>query len=153
MNKFRKPHGSAGRRSNAFHGGSDNRRPGGGGFDKKMYPAVCAECGNACEVPFRPNGKRPVYCLNCFGKNERSESKFTPSRNFGDRPVNPPTPSFTPRVEDRRIDDIVRKLDMIYSKLDGILQALTAKKKAPEAIKAAPAEKKTASKKASAKKK
>ncbi|MTI81749.1 MAG: zinc-binding protein [Firmicutes bacterium] len=35
---------------------------------REMYPAVCAECGVETQVPFRPNGTRPVYCRDCFGR-------------------------------------------------------------------------------------
>lgn len=38
------------------------------GGRKEMFDAVCSECGNACQVPFRPNGKKPVLCSHCFGK-------------------------------------------------------------------------------------
>lgn len=31
-----------------------------------MYPAICADCGTACEVPFKPDRKRPVYCHTCW---------------------------------------------------------------------------------------
>lgn len=38
--------------------------------ERQMFPATCAKCGNACEVPFKPRpeseGGRPVLCLNCF---------------------------------------------------------------------------------------
>jgi len=33
---------------------------------RQMYPAICADCGKACEVPFQPKGDRPVKCLDCF---------------------------------------------------------------------------------------
>lgn len=37
---------------------------------RQMFPATCAKCGTACEVPFKPRpeseGGRPVLCLNCF---------------------------------------------------------------------------------------
>jgi ATP-dependent RNA helicase DeaD len=33
---------------------------------EKMYDVVCADCGNACEVPFKPNPNRPVYCTTCW---------------------------------------------------------------------------------------
>ncbi len=36
------------------------------------FKAVCAECGQSCEVPFKPTGDRPVYCRNCFSKREGS---------------------------------------------------------------------------------
>lgn len=67
----------------------DDRRSGGGGFNRgfggnsggqrfdrrdngprQMHQAVCSECGASCEVPFRPTGVRPVFCSNCFGKQQ-----------------------------------------------------------------------------------
>ena len=44
-------------------------------FEKKMYPVTCAKCGKACEVPFRPSGDKPVYCSNCFRKNDEREER------------------------------------------------------------------------------
>ena len=31
-----------------------------------MYNAVCTDCGNECEVPFKPDQNRPVYCQACW---------------------------------------------------------------------------------------
>ncbi len=31
-----------------------------------MYSAVCTDCGNKCEVPFKPDQNRPVYCQACW---------------------------------------------------------------------------------------
>jgi CxxC-x17-CxxC domain-containing protein len=31
-----------------------------------MYNAVCTNCGNECEVPFKPDQNRPVYCQACW---------------------------------------------------------------------------------------
>ncbi|MFA6254887.1 MAG: CxxC-x17-CxxC domain-containing protein [Patescibacteria group bacterium] len=53
-------------------------------FDHKdsqaKYQATCAACGNACEVPFRPSGDKPVYCNDCF-KNRRQQQQG-PRRDF-----------------------------------------------------------------------
>jgi CxxC-x17-CxxC domain-containing protein len=38
------------------------------GGRRRMYPAVCADCGVECEVPFEPQGDRPVYCRDCYNK-------------------------------------------------------------------------------------
>ena len=41
----------------------------GGGYDRRpreMFDAVCANCGQATQVPFQPTGARPVYCNDCF---------------------------------------------------------------------------------------
>ena len=35
---------------------------------RQMYPATCADCGKATEVPFEPRNGRPVYCSDCFRK-------------------------------------------------------------------------------------
>ena len=36
---------------------------------REMFDAVCADCGAACKIPFKPsaNGK-PVYCKDCYKK-------------------------------------------------------------------------------------
>ncbi len=48
--------------------GGNNRRS--GGFQQReMFPATCAACGAETQVPFRPTGDRPVYCRDCFNKN------------------------------------------------------------------------------------
>ena len=46
-----------------------SERPGGGaGGRRQMFPATCAECGKATEVPFEPRGDKPVYCSDCYRK-------------------------------------------------------------------------------------
>jgi len=52
----------------------DNRR---GGFrgsrdPREMHKAICADCKNECEVPFKPSEDRPVYCGDCFRKHRKS---------------------------------------------------------------------------------
>jgi len=49
-----------------------------GGFQRRsfgpreMHKAVCAECGQECEVPFKPQDGRPVYCKECYAKKRNS---------------------------------------------------------------------------------
>ena len=50
---------------------------GGGGFKRdfgprEMHKAVCSECGQECEVPFKPHEGKPVYCKDCY----QSKRKF-----------------------------------------------------------------------------
>lgn len=61
-NKFGGDRG--GRSRGGFGGGrgGDRERP-------QMHQAVCSDCGNDCEVPFKPNGSKPVFCTNCFSNN------------------------------------------------------------------------------------
>jgi len=35
---------------------------------RQMFPATCAQCGKATEVPFQPRGDKPVYCSDCYRK-------------------------------------------------------------------------------------
>jgi CxxC-x17-CxxC domain-containing protein len=35
---------------------------------RKMFSAVCADCGKETEVPFEPCEGKPVYCGNCLRK-------------------------------------------------------------------------------------
>ena len=44
----------------------------GGGGSRQMHDATCADCGNACQVPFQPTQDRPVYCSDCFSKHKPS---------------------------------------------------------------------------------
>ncbi len=51
-------------------GGQRGGGRGGGGYDRRpervSYDAVCAACGVATTVPFKPAGDRPVYCRDCY---------------------------------------------------------------------------------------
>jgi len=35
---------------------------------REMHKAKCSDCGNECEVPFKPTQGKPVYCRDCFRK-------------------------------------------------------------------------------------
>ncbi len=39
---------------------------------RQMYKVICADCGKNCEVPFKPNANRSVYCKECFTKRKNS---------------------------------------------------------------------------------
>ncbi len=47
-----------------------------GGFGRdfgprEMHKATCSECGEECEVPFKPTEGKPVYCRECYRKRRR----------------------------------------------------------------------------------
>jgi CxxC-x17-CxxC domain-containing protein len=48
-----------------------------------MFQATCSDCGRECEVPFRPVNGRPVFCSNCFKKDEDSGPSRFDSRDSG----------------------------------------------------------------------
>jgi len=35
---------------------------------REMHKATCSECGQECEVPFKPTEGKPVYCKECYRK-------------------------------------------------------------------------------------
>ncbi|MBP9717745.1 hypothetical protein KBD59_00405 [Candidatus Gracilibacteria bacterium] len=39
-----------------------------------MHKTTCSECGMMCEVPFKPNGKKPVLCNACFKQSDRGDA-------------------------------------------------------------------------------
>lgn len=68
----------------SFGGGGrrDFNDRGGDRGDRRMYPAVCDKCGQDCQVPFRPDGSKPIYCSHCF---EKKQSNFGEGRDYGNR--------------------------------------------------------------------
>ena len=89
--------------------------------ERRMFEAVCDGCGKDCEVPFKPSEDKPVYCDECFGKNNesrRSENKGNSSDN-----------------------SLSKQIEALNSKLDKVIQLLTPKEKKEEVIKLAPQKK------------
>jgi CxxC-x17-CxxC domain-containing protein len=70
-NRFDRGKGSSSRR------GNDSERP-------EMHKATCNNCGKDCEVPFKPTSGKPIYCSNCFDK-EQNDNSGRYDRNRGDR--------------------------------------------------------------------
>jgi CxxC-x17-CxxC domain-containing protein len=106
----------------SFGGGGkrsfDDRR----GGDRKMYPATCAACGQDCQVPFLPDGSKPVYCLDCFKKSTGDFSQKRP--DFGGK-----RDFVEPKANQNQSHDV---LVSINSKLERILTLMTtANKPAP----------------------
>lgn len=48
----------------SFGGGGNFR--GGDRGPRQMFKAICADCGQETEVPFKPTGEKPVYCREHF---------------------------------------------------------------------------------------
>ncbi len=78
-NNFR-DRSSGGRPSFGGNRGGDR-----GGRPTQMHSAVCDECKKACQVPFRPNGDKPVYCSDCFGSKKEGGSNDYSKKDFGRR--------------------------------------------------------------------
>jgi len=67
--------------------------------EQTMHKATCANCGKECQVPFKPNQDKPVYCNACFGnKGEAHKAR-----------------------QNLAIESIEKKLDLIDKKLDQLI--------------------------------
>lgn len=124
---------NGGNRGGGF-GGGDRRGGfrGSNGRDREitMHKAVCDECKNNCEVPFRPSGDKPIYCSDCFSSKRETEDRGS-NRDFRDRG---PRKEFSPRPMQNSFakpqamgpgqDDTKRKLSEINMKLDRVVLAL-----------------------------
>ena len=63
-----KPCRSAAKESRGGYGG-------GGGYgrpQRQLHDAVCSACGVNTQVPFLPNGSKPVYCRECYQQQQAS---------------------------------------------------------------------------------
>jgi len=143
MKKFdrNESRGFGGRDRGGF-GGRD--RGGFGGRDnfserKEMHQAVCSDCGNNCEVPFRPSGSKPVFCSDCFRGHDQAPSRgagrdrdFAPApRRFEERA---PRPNFSATSKDGNVED---RISALHVKLDKVIALLSANSKYQTPIKEA----------------
>src|SRR3989344_3293088 len=102
-------------------GGGNSRGPfkkgGFGGTTKRdssrpveRHQATCAHCKKICEVPFRPNGKKPVFCRDCFAssKTDSARSSYRPQS----RPTN----------DERPGSDLQSQIQILNTKLDRLIR-------------------------------
>ena len=108
----------------SFGGGDRDRR--GGDRDRgpvTMHKATCATCNEACEVPFRPSGDKPVYCSSCFratqdGGERSDRGDRAPRKEFG-------RPSFAKSPDYRNSgDDTKHQFEAINIKLDKLTTSI-----------------------------
>ena len=118
MKNFNQRGGDRGSFGRPKFGGGDRRDRG----PVTMHQAICADCGQSCQVPFRPTGDKPVYCSNCFGKHGRDDR--APRRDFS-RP-NFSRPSFERSRENNsnNNDGLKHQLDSISIKLDQLTRSV-----------------------------
>lgn len=104
---------------------SGNRRNFGGGGDRRrveMHDAVCDECGNNCQVPFRPSGDKPIYCSNCFEKQGGREGGRVPRRNFGNTDTER---SSGGGVSAQSIEKLTQNIEVLNKKLNTIIELMS----------------------------
>jgi CxxC-x17-CxxC domain-containing protein len=43
---------------------------------RQMFDVTCSECGKQTQVPFQPDGTRPVYCRDCYEKHKPKRDRY-----------------------------------------------------------------------------
>lgn len=85
-----------------------------------LHPATCAECSAHCEVPFKPNGRKPVLCSDCHrGGNagsDRGGLNFDAPRP---RKEHAPKPSGNAEVV-AQLKELNQKMDVIITAIRGL---------------------------------
>lgn len=112
--KERKEFRPDGDRRKYFSNGSDSNT------ERTMTKVTCDSCGKSCTVPFRPTAGKPVYCSNCFRKDNsgsRGERSYTPKRSQG-------SATRSHFSSEKSSSSNSRELAQISSKLDRILELL-----------------------------
>lgn len=102
----------------------------------EMHSATCSNCNKQCEVPFRPNGTKPVYCKDCFssmkGADERGPRDGGERGGFGSRqdshsgrPERSDRPAYSaPRVDAGNTANLQAQIDKLAKKVDGLAVSL-----------------------------
>ncbi len=124
MKDFKKPRYTGAGRSDrpSFGGRSDFSST------RERFQATCSKCQKRCEVPFRPNGKKPVFCSECFVKDDsRSIDVSFSRRTPHDRPFRP---SASPAFDTSAISDLKRQVETIHTKLDSLIRMVEASRAA-----------------------
>ncbi|MFI5260443.1 MAG: CxxC-x17-CxxC domain-containing protein [Candidatus Paceibacteria bacterium] len=109
------------KKSHSFGQKSFGARPSFGAHSsEEAHKTTCDGCHAACEVPFRPNGKKPVYCRNCYKGKETTTS-------FTGQPFSRPT-ELSP--EAAGASDLKKQFAILNTKLDRLISAIEAQTRA-----------------------
>ncbi len=73
----------------------------------EMHDVICDKCKKECQVPFKPSTDKPVYCSDCFRKNDRPSSYNSRNQDISSRP-----------------GISSQEFELLNAKLDKIMQAL-----------------------------
>jgi CxxC-x17-CxxC domain-containing protein len=81
---------------------------------RPMYAVICFDCGQDCEIPFKPSGDRPVYCKECFAKRKAGQRiKVTDQKSNAVSIAQTPQPAATtssaPSAKEKKKKAAVKK--------------------------------------------
>lgn len=108
--------------------------------EQRGFPAVCSSCGRNCDVPFRPDGSKPVFCRDCFasGKTASTNSaahpeRFTANERAGrPAPVTQAAPVAHAGISMETYELLTKQLAAVEGKVSQILALIKASEKVVE---------------------
>ncbi|HBU27996.1 TPA: hypothetical protein DEB00_02660 [Candidatus Uhrbacteria bacterium] len=115
--------GGGGYKGRGGSNGGDWKRDGQSSGKPDMHRATCDECRASCEVPFKPNGKKPVLCSDCFRKDDGGRPSYGHSER-SDRSDRFEKPSFRSAAPSADNGEVVKQLKALNSKMDQLLDAI-----------------------------
>lgn len=100
----------------------------------EMFSATCSECYNSCEVPFKPNGRKPVLCNDCFRggddrgpkprfERERRDDRYD-NRRDDRRDFRKPAYQKESRESDEALKKQIKALDAKVTQILQILESI-----------------------------
>ena len=95
-----------------------------------LHDAVCNACGKACQVPFEPNGRKPVYCRDCFipkadGADRAPRTFDKNSKRFSDHDRQGRSPYPRPEVRAAAATSSVeRQIAELTARVDALTRAI-----------------------------
>lgn len=121
--------GSRGNDRGGDRGGFGGGNRGGERREVELFKTVCTTCGKPCEVPFKPDGSKPVLCRDCFAnKSDDRGGSQTRDRFSNDRPARAPERKFdAPSPERGPSPDfkaLTQQIKTLESKMHEVLELL-----------------------------
>lgn len=93
-----------------------------------VYKTICSVCQKPCEVPFKPNGKKPVFCDACFSHTKEpvvGGYKRQKDKTIFDTPENFVASAYTGKPHEQSVEikiaDVKRELASANAKLDKLI--------------------------------
>jgi CxxC-x17-CxxC domain-containing protein len=105
-----------------------NARSGGASGAFQKFDAICSNCGKKCQVPFRPDGTKPVYCKDCFGIPREAMTGKAGKKKFSvGSTVSFAAPATVggSAAGGKSIADLTRQIAAMNTKIDTMLKILT----------------------------
>lgn len=93
----------------------------------QMFKATCVKCKSPCEVPFKPTGRKPVLCHDCFKSSDQGAraprfDRFDSNRD--DRRGSFGKPSFRDKPRDSGNEEVIKQLKALNEKMDELIELI-----------------------------